>query len=52
MIADLDSEENEGGINFEQFLDAITNKLGDKETRDGIGRIFMLFDEDGTVSKD
>jgi len=49
MIGDLDTEENESGINFEQFLDAITAKLGDKETREGIMRIFELFDEDKTV---
>ena len=33
MIADLDNEDNMGGINFEQFLDAITAKLGNKDTR-------------------
>jgi len=40
-------------------LDAITSKLGDKETRDGniqniknkgINKIFDLFDDDGTKS--
>ena len=48
MIADLDTHENSGGINFEQFLDAITDKLGNKETRTGIQRIFELFDDDRT----
>merc|ERR1712014_179655 len=47
MIADLDQE---GAINFDDFLDAITAKLGDKETRDGIGKIFNLFDDDKTGS--
>ena len=46
MIADLDTHENVGGINFDQFLDAITDKLGNKETRQGIHRIFELFDDD------
>lgn len=50
MIADLDTHENAGGINFEQFLDAITDKLGNKETRNGIQRIFELFDDDRTGS--
>merc|ERR1712014_202813 len=45
MIADLDQE---GAINFDDFLDAITSKLGDKETRDGINKIFNLFDDDCT----
>jgi hypothetical protein len=31
MIADLESEGKE--IDFEEFLDAITSRLGDKETR-------------------
>ncbi len=54
MIAEL---ENEGylfnsskpfspEIDFEQFLDAITSKLGNRETKDGISRIFELFDDD------
>eukprot|EP00927_Polykrikos_kofoidii_P056771 TRINITY_DN50851_c0_g1_i1.p1 TRINITY_DN50851_c0_g1~~TRINITY_DN50851_c0_g1_i1.p1 ORF type:complete len:169 (+),score=44.86 TRINITY_DN50851_c0_g1_i1:88-594(+) len=48
MIADLD----EGGtsIKFEDFLDAIVQKLGDKETRDGINKIFALFDDDKSGS--
>mmetsp|Transcript_123425 Transcript_123425/g.356819 ORF Transcript_123425/g.356819 Transcript_123425/m.356819 type:complete len:175 (+) Transcript_123425:80-604(+) len=47
MIADLGAD---GGdrIEFDEFLDAITSKLGDKETRDGINKIFRLFDDDGT----
>jgi Ca2+-binding EF-hand superfamily protein len=50
MIADLDTHENAGGINFDQFLDAITDKLGNKETRQGIHRIFELFDDDRSSS--
>jgi len=46
MIADLDTHENAGGINFDRFLDAITDKLGNKESRQGIARIFELFDDD------
>ena len=46
MIADLESEGRE--ISFDDFLDAITSKLGDKETRNGINRIFDLFDDDRT----
>lgn len=43
MIADLEKEGQD--IDFEQFLDAITSKLGDKETRNGINKIFDLFAE-------
>ncbi len=48
LIAELDTNENakNGGIEFDQFVDAINNKLGDKETRDGIRRIFDLFIDD------
>lgn len=48
MIADLDTHENSGGINFDKFLDSITDKLGNKESREGIHRIFQLFDDDNT----
>ena len=50
MIADLDTVENQGGINFDTFLDAITARLGNKETKEGIYRIFELFDDDKTGS--
>ena len=52
MIADLNTPENAGGINFDNFLDSITAKLGNKETKDGIARIFDLFDDDksGTIN--
>ena len=48
LIADLDTPEaaKKGGIEFEAFVEAINNKLGDKETKDGIRRIFDLFIDD------
>ena len=46
MIADLENAGN--SIDFETFLDAITKKLGDKESKAGIEKIFELFDDDGT----
>merc|ERR1711865_991476 len=48
MIADLGTDG--GQIDFDEFLDAITQKLGDKETRSGIHKIFDLFDDDKTGS--
>ena len=44
MIADLEKVGRE--IDFEEFLTAITSKLGDKETKEGINKIFDLFDDD------
>ena len=46
MIAELDQQGDL--IEFEEFLNAITSKLGDKETKEGINKIFDLFDDDGT----
>ncbi len=48
MICDL--EERGGEVDFDEFLDAISSKLGNRETRDGIDRIFDLFDDDKTGS--
>ena len=50
MICEL--EELGGEIDFEEFLEAISNKLGNRETKEGIMRIFDLFDDDksGTIN--
>ena len=47
-IDDLDTPESErnGGITFDDFVDAINDKLGDKESKEGIRRIFDLFIDD------
>ena len=48
LIADLDTSNNakRGGVDFDAFVEAINNKLGDKETKEGIQRIFNLFIDD------
>jgi centrin-1 len=48
MISELDTPDSQkkGGIDFDTFVEAINNKLGDKETKDGIRRIFNLFIDD------
>ena len=48
LIADLDTPQSEknGGISFDDFVDAINDKLGDKESKEGIRRIFDLFIDD------
>ena len=50
MICELVDSGNE--VDFEEFLDAISNKLGNRETKEGIDRIFDLFDDDksGTIN--
>ena len=48
LIADLDTPEaaKNGGVNFDDFVGSINNKLGDKERKEGIHRIFELFIDD------
>lgn len=46
MICDLENMGNE--VDFDEFLEAISNKLGNRETKEGINRIFDLFDDDKT----
>ena len=48
MIVELDTPQaaKQGGITFDTFLEAINSKLGDKESREGIKRIFDLFIDD------
>jgi len=48
LIVEMDKEEFSAGLTFEQFLNAVGSKLGDKETQEGIDRIFDLFDDDKT----
>jgi Ca2+-binding EF-hand superfamily protein len=46
MIAALEKYADGGEVDFDSFLFIITAKLGDNETKDGIGNIFNLFDND------
>ena len=50
MICDMEELGRE--VDFDDFLDSISNKLGNRETREGIDRIFDLFDEEkkGVIS--
>ena len=49
----MDTEENarKGGVSFFQFIEEINDKLDDKETPDGLRRIFDLFSEGTDVIK-
>ena len=48
LIADLDTPDaaKKGGIDFNTFVEAINDKLGDRGSRDGVKRIFQLFIDD------
>jgi centrin-1 len=47
MIAELDAD-GSGEIEFEEFLDMMTARISDKNSREDIERVFKLFDSDRT----
>ena len=47
MISDLD-EDGSGTIDFPEFLDMMTARMSDKDSRDDIQKVFKLFDDDRT----
>ncbi len=49
MISDLDRNKS-GDIDFDEFLDMMTARMSDKDTREDINKVFRLFDDDGTGS--
>ena len=53
MIADFDEDGN-GVITFDEFLDMMTARISDRNTRDDLRRVFNLFDDDrkGSISVD
>ena len=48
FFAELNNDENiaKGRIDFEQFIEAITSKLEENETKDGLQNVFSLLVED------
>lgn len=51
MISDLDAD-GSGAIEFREFLDMMTARMSDKDTREDIEKVFRLFDDErtGTLS--
>merc|ERR1712070_345541 len=47
MISDIDNDGN-GSIEFAEFLQMMTGKMGEKDTREDIEKEFKLFDDDNT----
>merc|ERR1719172_454781 len=47
MIGDIDKDGN-GRIDFDEFLDMMTAKMSDKDTKEDIQKVFNLFDDDQT----
>jgi centrin-1 len=52
MITDLDSD-NSGAIEFKEFLDLMTARMSDRDTKEDIRKVFRIFDEDnkGSITK-
>jgi len=47
MIGDIDKD-GSGSIDFEEFLDMMTAKMSDKDSRADIAKVFNLFDDNNT----
>merc|ERR1712226_1682839 len=47
MVTDIDNDGN-GTIEFTEFLGMMTGKMGEKDSREDIEKVFKLFDDDGT----
>mmetsp|Transcript_41054 Transcript_41054/g.30194 ORF Transcript_41054/g.30194 Transcript_41054/m.30194 type:complete len:102 (+) Transcript_41054:218-523(+) len=47
MITDLDKNKS-GAIDFEEFLEMMTARMSDKDSREDIEKVFRLFDDDNT----
>merc|ERR1712097_125530 len=47
MVSDVDNDGN-GTIEFAEFLEMMTGKMGEKDTREDIEKVFKLFDDDNT----
>ena len=47
MITDLDKNKS-GNIDFDEFLDMMTARMSDRDTREDINKVFRLFDEEGS----
>merc|ERR1711967_210895 len=47
MVTDIDNDGN-GTVEFVEFLSMMTGKMGEKDTREDIEKVFKLFDDDST----
>ena len=47
MITDIDAD-GSGNIEFPEFLEMMTGKMGEKDTKEEIIKVFKLFDDDST----
>merc|ERR1719231_1343727 len=48
MVTDIDND-GSGTIEFVEFLAMMTGKMGEKDSREDIEKVFKLFDDDSTT---
>merc|ERR1711934_1298952 len=48
MVTDIDNDGN-GTIEFSEFLGMMTAKMGEKDSREDIEKVFKLFDDDSST---
>merc|ERR1711934_185129 len=47
MISDVDPS-GDGEIDFDEFLQMMTGKMGEKDSREDVEKVFRMFDDDNT----
>jgi centrin-1 len=47
LIASIDKDES-GAIDFAEFVDMMTGRMGDRDSKEEIAKVFSLFDPEGT----
>lgn len=47
MIAERDKN-NSNSIDFEEFLDMMTSKMNERESKEDLSKVFRLFDDNNT----
>ena len=47
MVEDIDSDGN-GAIDFKKFICIMTGKMDKRDSREDIGKVFAMFDDDST----
>lgn len=48
MIAEVDKD-GSGTIDFDEFVHMMTDKMGERDARDELFKVFRIIDKDGNV---
>ena len=47
LVEDIDSNSN-GTVEFKEFMGMMTGKMGEKDSREDVVKVFAMFDDDST----